>query len=102
MLVDEILGDGVDLLVELQQLPSIWPGSDLSSASRWRASVSRRRAELERLADGRHQHQHRVSCVVNALVEATPISGPARVISTRLDSRTSDDSGTLQILRLPT
>ncbi len=37
------------------------------------------------------------SCVVNALVEATPISGPARVISTRPASRTIEDSGTLQI-----
>ena len=31
------------------------------------------------------------------MVEATPISGPARVISLRSDSRTTDDSGTLQI-----
>src|SRR3546814_5021831 len=35
------------------------------------------------------------SCVVKALVEATPISGPARVISTSRDSRTSEVSGTL-------
>ena len=40
------------------------------------------------------------SCVVNALVEATPISGPARVRSTSSDSRTSEDSGTLQIARV--
>ena len=38
-----------------------------------------------------------VSCVVNALVEATPISGPARVSMTSSDSRTSELSGTLQI-----
>src|SRR5207244_13205935 len=37
------------------------------------------------------------SCVVNALVEATPISGPARVSITSSDSRTSELSGTLQI-----
>ncbi len=37
------------------------------------------------------------SCVVKALVEATPISGPARVSSTSSDSRTSELSGTLQI-----
>ena len=36
-------------------------------------------------------------CVVNALVDATPISGPARVSSTRSDSRTSELSGTLHI-----
>ena len=35
--------------------------------------------------------------VVKALVEATPISGPARVSITRSDSRTSELSGTLQI-----
>ena len=37
------------------------------------------------------------SWVVNALVEATPISGPARVSITSSDSRTSELSGTLQI-----
>src|SRR5262249_6548755 len=37
------------------------------------------------------------SCVVNALVEATPISGPARVSMTSSDSRTRELSGTLQI-----
>ena len=37
------------------------------------------------------------SCVVNALVEATPISGPARVSITSSDSRTSELSGALQI-----
>ncbi len=40
------------------------------------------------------------SWVVNALVEATPISGPAWVISVRSDSRTSELPGTLQIARL--
>ena len=44
------------------------------------------------------QHgQSAVSCVVKALVEATPISGPARVNSTRSDSRTIELSATLQI-----
>ena len=38
-----------------------------------------------------------VSCVVNALVDATPISGPARVSMTSSDSRTSELSGTLQM-----
>jgi len=33
--------------------------------------------------------------VVNALVDATPISGPARVINTRSDSLTNELSGTL-------
>jgi len=37
------------------------------------------------------------NCVVNALVDATPISGPARVINTRSDSLTNELSGTLQI-----
>jgi hypothetical protein len=36
-----------------------------------------------------------VSCVVKALVEATPISGPARVGSTACDSRAIALSGTL-------
>ncbi len=39
-----------------------------------------------------------VSCVVNALVEATPISGPARVSSTKFDSRTMELSATLQMV----
>ena len=39
--------------------------------------------------------------VVKALVEATPISGPARVISFNIDSRTNDDSGTLQMASVP-
>ena len=39
-----------------------------------------------------------VSWVVNALVEATPISGPARVSSTRSDSRTMELSATLQMV----
>ena len=34
---------------------------------------------------------------MKALVEATPISGPARVSITSSDSRTSELSGTLQI-----
>ena len=38
-----------------------------------------------------------VSWVVNALVEATPISGPARVSITSSDSRTRELSGELQI-----
>ena len=38
---------------------------------------------------------------VKALVEATPISGPARVISATSDSRTSELSGTLHTTRLP-
>ena len=42
------------------------------------------------------------SCVVKAFVDATPISGPARVISTRSDSRTSELSGALQIESVPT
>ena len=42
-----------------------------------------------------------LSWVVKALVEATPISGPARVIRTRSDSRTRLDSGTLQIANEP-
>jgi hypothetical protein len=37
------------------------------------------------------------SWVVKALVEATPISGPARVSMTSSDSRTSELSGALQI-----
>ena len=41
-----------------------------------------------------------VSWVVNALVEATPISAPASVIKAKSDSLTSDDPGTLQIVKL--
>jgi hypothetical protein len=41
-----------------------------------------------------------VSCVVKALVEATPISGPAFVYRTRSDSRASELSLTLQIVRM--
>ena len=37
------------------------------------------------------------SCVVNALVEATPISGPALVMKERLQIRIRVDSWTLQI-----
>jgi hypothetical protein len=40
------------------------------------------------------------SWVVKALVEATPISGPARVMKRRADSRTMADSGTLQMARV--
>ncbi len=36
-----------------------------------------------------------MSCVVKALVEATPISGPASVCSTMSDSRAIALSGTL-------
>jgi hypothetical protein len=39
-----------------------------------------------------------VSWVVNALVDATPISGPARVSSTKFDSLTMELSATLQML----
>ncbi|MNN67821.1 hypothetical protein D3C81_1834770 [compost metagenome] len=41
------------------------------------------------------------SWVVKALVEATPISGPAWVSRVRSDSRTSELMPTLQIARLP-
>ncbi len=37
------------------------------------------------------------SWVVKALVEATPISGPARVMKRSAHSRTMADSGTLQM-----
>ncbi len=40
------------------------------------------------------------SWVVKALVEATPISGPARVMKRRAHSRTMADSGTLQMARV--
>jgi hypothetical protein len=38
--------------------------------------------------------------MVNALVEATPISGPARVSNTRFDSLTIELSATLQMLKV--
>ena len=41
-----------------------------------------------------------VNCVVNALVDATPISGPARVIMLNSDSLTIELSGTLEIARV--
>ena len=40
------------------------------------------------------------NCVVNALVEATPISAPARVKKVRVDARGMALSGTLQIDRV--
>ena len=40
-----------------------------------------------------------VSWVVNALVDATPISAPAWVMSTRSAARTSELSGELQMVR---
>src|ERR1700716_3205289 len=39
------------------------------------------------------------SCVVNAFVEATPISGPARVSMTSSDSRTSELGGGVKMER---
>jgi hypothetical protein len=42
------------------------------------------------------------SCVVNALVLATPISGPAWVIMTRSDSRTIELWALLQTVSDPT
>ena len=42
------------------------------------------------------------SCVVNAFVLATPISGPACVIITRSDSRTIELCALLQIVSEPT
>ncbi len=42
------------------------------------------------------------SCVVNAFVDATPISCPACVIITSSDSRTIELSGTLQIVSVET
>ena len=53
-------------------------------------------AFITRLAERRDSR-----LVVKALVDATPISGPARVISTRSDSRTSELSATLHTTRLP-
>ena len=44
---------------------------------------------------------HLVTCAVNALVDATPISGPARVISEISDSRTRELLATLQIAKKP-
>ena len=41
-----------------------------------------------------------INCEVNALVDATPISGPAFVMIAKSDSRTKDEPGTLQIDRL--
>ena len=38
---------------------------------------------------------------MNALVEATPISAPARVINDKSDSRTNDDPSTLHIANEP-
>ena len=42
------------------------------------------------------------SCVVNAFVEATPISGPACVSIVRPESRTIELSGLLQIVSVAT
>ena len=39
--------------------------------------------------------------LTNVLVEATPTSGPQWVMNARSDSRTNEDSGTLQITKDP-
>jgi hypothetical protein len=49
------------------------------------------------LASNTASRNSAASCVVKALVEATPISGPARVRKRSAHSRTMADSGTLQI-----
>ena len=48
----------------------------------------------------RARHSSVVNCVVKALVEATPISGPAWVTSTASLSRAMELCGTLTMLRI--
>ena len=60
------------------------PRSRSASAPLWRASAITSMPSA-------------ASWVVKALVDATPISGPARVSITSSDSRTSELSGTLQM-----
>ncbi len=66
------------------------------SASSISASRSRERRFLT-LASVAARASRAASCAVNALVEATPISGPARVRNLSCEPRTSADSGTLQM-----
>jgi hypothetical protein len=63
-----------------------------------RSGVSRPRS----LASVMASSTSAASWVVKALVEATPISGPARVRNLRPAARISADSGTLQMARLCT
>ena len=65
--------------------------------SRWAVSCSG--VSLPRsLASTSVSRNSPASWVVNALVEATPISGPARVRNLSLEARVSADSGTLQMV----
>ncbi len=73
---------------------SIRPGSWISPSTSPR---SRSASEPCVLASAITSNDSAVICVVKALVDATPISGPARVSSVRSDSRTSELSGALQI-----
>jgi hypothetical protein len=82
----------------------IWPSScsvDSISAgmpsSRCTSPRSRSASALWNFASATTSMPSAASCVVKAFVDATPISGPARVSITSSDSRTSELSGTLQI-----
>jgi hypothetical protein len=66
------------------------------SAVRWRSSFGVE-AAVELGERQRQQRDKAASWVVKALVEATPISGPARVMKRSAHSRTMADSGTLQM-----
>ena len=73
---------------------SIRPGISISRLTSW---CSRSRVMPWCLASATTSMPSAASWVVNALVEATPISGPARVSITSSDSRTRELSGALQM-----
>ena len=95
---EDILGDAPVVLLHVQRLVDVRRQLDqgmrqprllfLATACRARG----RRRSPRRAAP--------VSCVVKALVEATPISGPASVGSTTCDSRAMALSGTLTTDRI--
>jgi hypothetical protein len=98
LLVGEALGPGVDLGFELEhlgdrhrqvaQLPEVFGFGLFAEAA------------IDCLARARVSSARAASWVVKALVEATPISGPARVRKRSAVSRTMADSGTLQMARV--
>ena len=77
--------------------PKVLSINDGSSMSRVTRPRSRSLSALLCFASAITSMPSAVNWVVNALVEATPISGPARVNMTSSDSRTRELSGVLQI-----
>ena len=98
MFVSEMFGQGFDRRIERQYLfDKAWqfPSCVTRARSCFSSKPVRRASDMVNNASA-------ASCVVNAFVEATPISGPAWVIMTSSDSRTIELSGTLQIASVET